>query len=84
MEAASEELQVVGAEDEGAKSGKDSDPRAPGDGRVDADRNGSGNREDGEQGERPGPELGAERPAMELVQRMRSDSNCEEERRERR
>src|SRR5437773_8983181 len=77
VERASEELEIVGDDNERAEDDERREQPRPRDAGVDADGRCRRDRDDGESPERSLGDLRAQRPAAELVQRVRTDAERE-------
>ena len=80
VEGAAEELEVVGDDEEAARRDEEEQPGRPGQGGGDADRNGAADRHSGKRDQDAGRDPGAQRTPVQLVERMRPDSEREEKR----
>ena len=74
------ELEVVGDDEEAARRDEEEQPGRPGQGGGDADRNGAADRHSGKRDQDAGRDPGAQRTPVQLVERMRPDSEREEKR----
>src|SRR5205823_1938634 len=83
VEAAAEELEVVRDDEEASARDENEQPEVACDRDADADRDRTADRGHRERDERPVADARPERPALELVERMRADPEREEERGER-
>ena len=84
MQATSEKLEVVGADDDDPGDDEGGDPGVAGDGPDDPDRGGSADGDGRQRGQAPVGDRRSQRSAVQLVERVSADPDGQEERCERR